>query len=321
MSISCDRYNSHTFFDDCGFPIYKRRKTGITVKKKGVELDNRYVVPYNRDLLIRFQCHTNLEICNSSRSLKYLFKYCLKGHDTATMCMRKKNTSKSSTAIPIIVEKRPVDEVKHYLDGRYVCASEASWRIFGFDIHSRSPSVERLPVHLPNDKYVSFKNSQNLQEGCDSAGDRKSKLEVWFDANRMYPDGKNYTYSEFPRSFTWHPQPGIWKHRKRGDVIGRLSEVHSSSGELLYLRMILLRIKGAVSFDDLKTVNGHVHNTFHEACVDLGLLQNDQQWHEAIAENAHTSMPPQLRAMFVNILVYSPISHPQRLWEAHWGCM
>ncbi|XP_074336936.1 uncharacterized protein LOC141674110 [Apium graveolens] len=81
------------------------------------------------------------------------------------------------------------------------------------------------------------------------------------------------------------------------------------------------RIKGAFSFDDLKTVHGHIHKSFHEACAALGLLQNDQQWHEAIAKNSHTSMPPQLRALFVNIIVYSPISHPRSLWDTHWGCM
>ncbi|XP_074326961.1 uncharacterized protein LOC141664901 [Apium graveolens] len=288
------RYNSHTYFDDCGFPIYKRRKTGITVKKKGIDLDNRYVVPYNRDLLIRFQCHTILEICNSSRSLKYLLKYCLKGHDTATMCLRKKTNNKKGCTTTITPEKRPLDEVKQYLDGRYVCASEASWRIFG---------------------------SQNLQEVFDNDGTKKTKLEAWLDANKTYVEAPNLTYSEFPSKFTWNPQPGIWKQRKRGDVIGRLAEVHSSSGELLYLRMLLLRIKGVVCFNDLKTVNSHVYNSFHEACVALGILQNDQQWHEAIGENAHTSMPPQLHAMFVNILVYSPVSHPRSLWEAHWGCM
>ncbi|XP_074338594.1 uncharacterized protein LOC141676751 [Apium graveolens] len=86
----------------------------------------------------------------------------------------------------------------------------------------------------------------------------------------------------------WNKEKQIRSMRKRGDVIGRLAEVHSSSGELLYLRMLLLRIKGVVCFDDLKTVNGHVHNSFHEACAAL---------------------------------VYSPISHPRNLWEAHWGCM
>ncbi|XP_074327400.1 uncharacterized protein LOC141665319 [Apium graveolens] len=187
------------------------------------------------------------------------------GHDTATMCLRKTRTGTSAT-IPKKAPKGPIDEVKHYLDGRYVCVSEASWRIFAFDIHSRWPSVERLPIHLPGGKHFSFKAGYVLEDACDK-----------------------------------HPRPGIWKERKRGDVIRRLSEVHSSSGELLYLRMLLLRKKGSRSFEDLKTVNGHIHETFKEACTALGLLQNDNQWHEVIAENSHTSLPPQLRAMFVNI--------------------
>ncbi|XP_074374308.1 ATP-dependent DNA helicase RRM3-like [Apium graveolens] len=150
---------------------------------------------------------------------------------------------------------------------------------------------------------------------------KKTKLEAWFGANQTFPNARNYSYSEFPNKFTWHPQPGIWKERKKGDVIGRLSEVHSSSGELLYLCMLLLRKKGSMSFEDLKTVNGHIHEKFKEACAALGLLQNDNQWHEAISENSHTSLPPQLREMFVNILAYRPISDPLRLWEANWQCM
>ncbi|XP_074328080.1 uncharacterized protein LOC141665994 [Apium graveolens] len=297
------RYNSHTFFDECGFPIYKRRRIGITINKKGVNLDNRFIVPFNRDLLVHFQCQMNLEICNNLRSLKYLCKYCLKGHDTTTICLRKTCTSTSAT-IPK-KKKGLIDEVKHYLDGRYVCALEASCWIFAFDIHSRWPSVERLPIHLPGEKHVSFNSGDVLEDVCD----------------KTFPNARNYSYSEFPNKFTWHRRPGIWKERKRGDVIGRLSEVHSSSGELLYLRMLLLRKKGSMSFEDLKTVNGHIHEIFKKACATLGLLQNDNQGHEAIAENSHTSLPPQLRAMFVNILAYSPISDPLRLWEANWQCM
>ncbi|XP_074359274.1 uncharacterized protein LOC141698468 [Apium graveolens] len=221
------RYNSHTFFDECGFPIYKRKRTGITINKKGVNLDNRFVVPFNRDLL---------------------------GHDTATMCLRKTRTGTSVT-IPKKAPKGPIDEVKHYLDGRYICASEASWRIFAFDIHSHWPSVERLLIHLPGEKHVSFKAGDVLEDVCDKEISKKTKLEAWFDVNQTFPNVRNYSYSEFQNKFTWHPRPGIWKERKRGDIIGRLSEVHSSSGELLYLRMLLLRKIGSMSFEDLKTVN------------------------------------------------------------------
>lgn len=37
-----------------------------------------------------------------------------------------------------------------------------------------------------------------------------------------------------------------------------------------------------------------------------------------MSENAHSSMPSQLRAMFVNILVYCSVSDPFALWDAHW---
>ncbi|XP_074327131.1 uncharacterized protein LOC141665049 [Apium graveolens] len=94
------------------------------------------------------------------------------GHDTATMCLRKKTNNKNGCTTPITPEKRLLDEVKQYLDGRYAYASEASC------IHSRWPPVERLPINLPNDKHVSFKDSQNLQEVYDNLETKESKLEA-----------------------------------------------------------------------------------------------------------------------------------------------
>lgn len=114
-------------------------------------------MPYNRDLIVMFQCHINVEVCNHSKSLKYLFKYCLKGHDRATMILQRKNEEKNNAKRSHMEElnvqpaktaavderqiKAPVDEIKQYLDGRYVCVAEAAHRIFGFHIHYRNPSV------------------------------------------------------------------------------------------------------------------------------------------------------------------------------------
>lgn len=110
------RYASHTMFDDSGFPIYKRRKTQNTVSTRNAVLDNQWVVPYNRNLLVRYQSHINLEVCNDGRCMKYLFKYCLKGNDRATMLVKGKKSSNESENGQTI----PRDEIQYYLDGRYV---------------------------------------------------------------------------------------------------------------------------------------------------------------------------------------------------------
>lgn len=102
-------------FDDAGFPVYRRRKTGNTVNKRGATLDNQWVVPYNRKLLVMFQCHINLEVCNDGRCMKYLFKYCLKGHDRATMVVKSDTVDTDGNT----KYKQPKDEIKYFLDGRY----------------------------------------------------------------------------------------------------------------------------------------------------------------------------------------------------------
>lgn len=79
------KFCAETIIDKDGFPTYRRRDDGRHIKKGDVNLDNRFVVPYNRHLLLAFQAHINVEWCNKSRAIKYLFKYIHKGPDRA-MC-------------------------------------------------------------------------------------------------------------------------------------------------------------------------------------------------------------------------------------------
>ncbi|XP_062179629.1 uncharacterized protein LOC133884291 [Phragmites australis] len=66
------------------YPIYRRRDDGSRVQIRGSELDNRWVVPYNLVLLMRYNCHINVEIFSSIKAVKYLFKYIYKGNDRAS---------------------------------------------------------------------------------------------------------------------------------------------------------------------------------------------------------------------------------------------
>ncbi|XP_057246759.1 uncharacterized protein LOC130589510 [Beta vulgaris subsp. vulgaris] len=133
---------------------------GSTVDKGGVHLDNRYVVPYNAKLLRKYRAHINVEWCNQSRSIKYLFKYINKGYDrvTATTYQDKQKEG----------EGKEIDEIKMYYDCRYILACEAIWRIFGFNIHYRTPAVERLSFHLPGEQTVLFNDHADVESILDS---------------------------------------------------------------------------------------------------------------------------------------------------------
>ncbi|XP_048503029.2 uncharacterized protein LOC104884879 [Beta vulgaris subsp. vulgaris] len=138
------RFIDETKVDEEGYPVYRRRDNGTSVEKNGVHLDNRFVVPCNPQLLRKYRAHINVEWCNQSRSIKYLFKYINKGYDRVTAAAYQNRKSCD--------DPQKIDEIKMYYDCRYISACEAVWRIYGFPIHHRTPAVERLSFHLPGSK-------------------------------------------------------------------------------------------------------------------------------------------------------------------------
>lgn len=293
-----------------------RRKQNITVKVRKAELDNQWVVPYNRDLLVKYQCHMNIEICCHARSIKYLFKYCLKGHDTATVHV----TGRRKKKLPQNPDE-PVDEIQAYFDGRYVCGAEAAYRIFSFPIHHRTLSFERLPFHLPGQKSCTFHANENLGKVADREKDRLSKLEALFLLNRSDPNANSYTYDQIPQHYVWNDGSRRWTPRKKGQQIGRLTYTHHSSGEIWYLRMLLTKVQGPTSFEMLKTVNGVQFNTFHDACKEYGLLDDDKEWHVVLDQCAAGGLPPQIRQLFVHIIMNCKVTDLANLWDKHWNQM
>ena len=106
------KFHGATIVDPDGFPVYRRRNDGRTVMKNGIEIDNRFVVQYNPQLLLKYKTHLNVEWCNQSTSIKYLFKYINKGSDCITTTLLNDHTSNGG-------HSQVQDEIKQYLDCRY----------------------------------------------------------------------------------------------------------------------------------------------------------------------------------------------------------
>jgi hypothetical protein len=139
-------FQDETMLDEFGFTIYRRHDDGRYVIKNGVRLDSKNVVPYNMWLLKKYNAHINVEWCNKSNMIKYLFKYINKGSDQAKVCFE--ITEKMPNASPG-PDMAPPNEIQEYIDARYLSTCEVIWRILEFDIHYSTLSVERLTVHLP----------------------------------------------------------------------------------------------------------------------------------------------------------------------------
>ena len=59
------------------------------------------------------------------------------------------------------LDAEATDEIQEYIQARYLSASEAAWRIFGFHVNQREPSVSALPVHLSGEDSLLF-SSENV---------------------------------------------------------------------------------------------------------------------------------------------------------------
>ncbi|GKA67145.1 DNA helicase [Tanacetum coccineum] len=106
---------------------------------------DNYVVPYNRDLLLALRAHINVEYCGWSMLIKYLFKYISKGIDIIFARVFRPMGESSTEAAP---SREMVDEIQNYVEGHFICAHEAYWRIFKFDIHHRELAVQMLETQF-----------------------------------------------------------------------------------------------------------------------------------------------------------------------------
>jgi hypothetical protein len=87
--------------------------------------------------------------------------------------------------------------------------------------------------------------------------------------------------------------------------------------ERFCLRLLLLHVPGATSFEDLRKVNGETYATFKETCQVLHLLADDTEWDNALAEAATFQMPSQLRSLFAIICNQCEPQNPLELWLNH----
>ena len=109
-----------SWYNCCIYLIDPVKDDGRIIQKRGVaiDIDNRWIVPYNPYLSQKYDCHINVEICSSICSVKYLYKYIYKGSDCTIVSIKKDDKN----------------EIANYLNTRYISAIEKCGRLFNFGL-------------------------------------------------------------------------------------------------------------------------------------------------------------------------------------------
>ncbi|GKB67336.1 ATP-dependent DNA helicase RRM3-like protein [Tanacetum coccineum] len=120
------------------------------------------VMEYIKEEMMVLLLRKTGQIYTTAGSMKYLFKYINKGPDRVTAT----------------IDGEEVNEIKDYLNCRYLSSCEADWRIYGFDIHYRTPSIERIPFHLKDEQQVIFDAIESIDYAVDKSSVNETKFEI-----------------------------------------------------------------------------------------------------------------------------------------------
>ena len=186
--------HQQTEFNFNGYPLYRRRGQH-RAELRNYTVNDSWVVPHNPQLRMKFNCHMNLEICTTAKSVKYIFNYIHKGNDAAYIEIRQQYLNH--------------DEILQHLNAQYVGPHQAVFRIMKYDMHDKSHVIIQLAVHLPLEQTIPFRPGQEdraLEVG------QKTTLTEFFKLNEQDDTAHQYFYHEIPEHFTFIKQK-VWQPR------------------------------------------------------------------------------------------------------------
>jgi len=91
----------------------------------------------------------------------------------------------------------------------------------------------------------------------------------------------------------------------------------SSDRERYCLRLLLLHVPGASSFEDLRTSDWITFSSFQDAAKCKGLIEDKTVWERTLDDAIIFSMPKQLRDLLSYICVFAVPSNADELFDKY----
>ena len=90
-------------------------------------------------------------------------------------------------------------------------------------------------------------------------------------------------------------------------------------GDVFYLKLLLTydHCKGVKSEEEFRTAQGTIHKTCKDACISLGMLQNEQEWDDCLQEIEEPVTLRCFRNLFTTLVIDSSPSNVEELFEEY----
>ncbi len=152
---------------------------------------------------------------------------------------------------------------------------------------------------MPGQHNVIFNENEDLAVVVERAACQRTTLTTYFAYNDQHADGRSVVYADFTVNHVWKIREKVWLARQQGEkAIGRMYFVHPATSECFFLRLLLIIVLGATSFEHLRAIDDIEHPTFQDACGALGLLLDDVEWDTCMREACIDQDAKRLRNLF-----------------------
>lgn len=160
-------------------------------------------------------------------------------------------------------------------------------------MHEQSHATVRLAIHLERQEIVYF-YAGSEEKAVDNH--KNTTLTAWFELNKKDESARKFLYIEIPDHYVFDQIKKHWNKRsmKSKPIISRMYFVSSKEIERYNLRVLLLHVRGARSFQELRSFDGVTYETFTEAAQKRNLIENDDEVEKCLDEAINFKFPYEL---------------------------
>lgn len=308
--------NRESYFTPLNYVVHKRR----------TPVNDQWIVPHNRILLSKFNCHINLEPCAMSSCIGYILEYVAKKESPAKLHFAEEQKS-----------NQPRDRIQEFIASTYVGTCEAAWQLHQFHLFRAKPAVTKIPLHDFRERFrIAFANmptpsfftlSEQELYFCRPTAPELCDLTLlhFYDLYRPVrfdPINAKLIHTDLSKIELLRPNlaltdksilPKLMKsfQRLRDRRVCRLAIVLPKEKEKFMMRKLFLH-KPASSYCDLKTdSNGFTHDSFEASANAEGLLANNDEWEHHLKDAILLQSSPQkLRHLYVILVSWALMPVP-----------